>query len=420
MAHRGIFASDMSVAGDRRQPSGFDNALISLKTVGVAPFLTSIGENAHRGYRSTHVEWVEKYAMHGVNFIVQSGSADGLGASMRLADASWVTESMMFLVTATGEMLFVVGVAENIITVTRGFGGTPVSPLLPSAANGHILLQRVGTAFAEGSERPAAVAVSGGPPKYNYTQIFRNSWGVTRTASIVEYNMGNLEMRNKRDCFMLHVKDIETTLLLGIRASGVMNGQPLRTMDGLLRQIMTNIASPAGGILTAKALNYFLEVIFSQGIDGSPNNGRRYAICGIHFISLLTELARQSVQYVMTGNDNSYGLNITTWRTPFGELTFMPSEILSNMPGRRSDVIVIHPDAVHTYYLYEGEEMTSIQANNTMGIDAAMGGLITEMTMALKGEICCGIMTGICDVRGEPNQMVLTQPYNPPLHGPAC
>ena len=44
---------------------------------------------------------------------------------------------------------------------------------------------------------------------WTVTQIFRNSWAVTRTAKMVNYRMGDIKTRNKMDCFNLHVRDIE-------------------------------------------------------------------------------------------------------------------------------------------------------------------------------------------------------------------
>ena len=415
MSLKGLFSSDMSVPGDRKAPLGLTGAMVHLNAVNMAPLLAITNANTTRGYRSTSVEWVEKQNVTGLGFII-SNNGNPRGNVLRFADTSWITENMIFFVPHSGEFMFVTGVTGQVVHVVRGYGNKHIADITPTEAT-HIAVQRIGTAFHEGSERPAAVGNLPGIPKFNYTQIFRNTWAITRTAKLVEYNLGDKKKMLKRDAAMMHIRDIEMSMLLGIRSSGHQNNQPHRSMDGLYRQIVTNIASPAGGILTKPMMDTFIEVIFSHTIEGRPN--RRILICGRHAITLLNRLIEMNTHYMVTGSETFFGLDITTWRTPHGELTFMPHELLSSLPGRRSDIIVLHPDAIHAYYMYEGEEDNVGPSGNTSGVDGDIGGLITEVTMAVKGELTCGIMTGVCDVAPEPTPVTLMEPYTPPVH-PGC
>lgn len=411
MAVKGMFSSDASLTGDRIQ--GFSKALIEYEAANMAPLLTILGGRTQRGYSSTSYEWTERQRITGINYIVDNGGNPN-GASMRLADTSWVTEHMIFMVISTGEFLFVSGISGSVVTFVRGFGNNQVRPISPSSTR-HVEIQRIGTAFHEGSERPEAVALHAGQPRFNYTQIFRNTWSVTRTAKQVNYRMGDIRKRNKMDCFNLHVRDIEMAMLFGIRSSGVHNNQPFRTFDGLYRQIQTNIASPAGGILTERALNTFFQVIFSTGIQGKRND-QRIAICGTHAITHINNLVRGSTQYQITGGETMFGMNITEWLTPYGRIKLMPHEILSSTPGRRSDIIVLHPDALNAFFMYEGEEEDTTENGNANGIDGDIGGLVSELTMSIEGELACGIMTGICGSAPTPQPMQIVEPYTPPRH----
>ena len=414
MAVKGLFSSDASITGDR--VAGFAKALIEYNAVNVAPLLAVMGGRTQRGYSSTSYEWVERQRLTGINYIVDNGG-NPRGSSMRLADTSWITEHMIFLVIPTGEFLFVSGIAGNVVTFVRGYGNNAVADISPSSTR-HVEIQRIGTAFHEGSERPEAVALHAGHPRFNYTQIFRNSWAVTRTAKMVNYRMGDIKTRNKMDCFNLHVRDIEMSMLFGIRASGVHNNQPHRSMDGIYRQIQTNIASPAGGILTERALNSFFQVIFSTGIQGKRND-RRIAVCGTQAITHINNLVRGSTQYQIGLREQAFGINVTEWITPYGTIELMPHEILSSTPGRRSDIIVLHPDALNAFYMYEGEEDDSLERGTSNGIDGDIGGLISELTLSVEGELACGIMTGVCGVAPTPQPTTVVQPYTPPLN-PGC
>ncbi len=412
MSYKGMFASDGSMTGDRKL--GFAGAMVTLGMVAAAPLLTIMGANTTRSYRSTEHQWVEKSAIIGINYIIGNhGSAKG--CALKLADTSWVTENMVFMVPSTGEFLFVTGVSGQTVQVQRGFGNGFVADITPNQ-NSDVVIQRIGTAFPEGSERPTASA-SQGFPKFNYTQIFRNTWAITRTAKMVDYNMGEMKPRLKHETMAMHMQDIETAILLGVRSSSYMNNQPLRSMDGIYRQIATNIASPAGGILTKQMLDTFIEVVFTYNIQGKQN--RRIAVVGRHALTLISRLAELSAGYELTGRQNYFGFDIDTWVTPHGDITLMPHELLSQLHGRRSDIILLHPDALHAYFMYEGEEDNVGPNGSTGGIDGDIGGIISELTIAVKGELACGVMTGICDVAPRPILMQMAEAYTPPTH-PGC
>lgn len=386
--------------------SGFDGAMISYGTANMAPLITALGGNTMRGWDDIKVEWTEKRKRTGVNYIVSNqGQPDGY--HFELADCSWVTPNTLFMVLSTGEVIMVVGVEGRKITVIRGFGGSATSPIVPSAVS-DVTILRIGTAFPEGSERPAG-ASEYNQSRVNYTQIFRNTWALTRTARM-RARKKDLKAQLRRDTLMMHVSDIEMSMLFGIRSSGTQDNMPLRTMAGLYHQIRTNIASPSGGILTKAALDYFLERIFETEIEGQPNT--RIAICGVGFITLVNRLAEASRHYIMDGTEDFFGQAVHVWKTPHGTIKLVPHGLLSSIPGRRNDLIILHPGAFKVYYMYEGEEEhEGIQGNQ--GIDADVGGLISEVTMALKGELACGIMTGVCDIAVDPKPIMITTPYKP-------
>jgi Family of unknown function (DUF5309) len=413
MSVKGMFASDMSIPGDRKSNmNGLNGALVQLNAVNMAPLLSMVGAQTTRGYRSTSVEWTEKQHLTGLGFVVGNLGA-ALGCVLQVADSSWITENMIFLIPSTGEYIFVTGVSGNTINVKRGYGNNFKAPIVPTSTS-HVMIQRIGTAFHEGSERPSAVANLPGIPRVNYTQIFRNTWAITRTARMVEYNLGDLKARLKRDTLMMHTQDIERAMLLGIKTNGVMNNQPHRSFDGILRQIQTNIASPADGILTKPMMDTFLEVVFSHTIEGYANE--RIAICGRHAITMVNRLVEMNTQYILTEQTKKYGQDISTWVTPHGNITLMPHELLTNMPGHHSDIILLHPRSVHAYYMYEGEDDCMADDCAVGGIDADIGGLISELTIALKGELTAGILTGICDVAATPQLMQMVEPHKAPVH----
>lgn len=403
MSQHGLFGS--TDVAPQNKTSGFSGAMVAYGTANMAPLVTALGASTDRSYNDVRIEWSEKQPITGINYIV-SNQGDPLSCTLTFAEGNFVTENTLFMVIETGEILFVVGKSDNVITVERGFGGTTVLPISPDPS-GDVIVQRIGTAFPEGSQRPDPFSFYT-TSKVNYNQIFRNTWAVTRTAAQMNYRDGDLKARLKKDALMMHVHDIEKTMLFGIKSMGYKNAQPLRTMDGLYRQITTNIAAPADGILTAPMLDDFIERIFYHKIDGKANN--RIAICGRGFLTLINRLARLSTQYRVEGVQTVYGQAVVDWVTPHATLHLIPHDILTEIPGYRNDLIVLHPDAVSLHYMYEGhEDHTGVQGNQ--GVDAHIGGLISELTMKLSGELTCGILTGVCDVAGESQPFYLTDPH---------
>lgn len=403
MPQQGLFST--VDASPKHTMQGFAGAMCTYGTVNMAPLITTIGGSTDRSYNDVRIEWSEKQPITGINYIV-SNQGDGMSCTLTFAEGCFVTENTLFMVIETGEILFVVGVSDNVVTVERGFAGSTILPIVPDASS-DVVVQRIGTAFPEGSDRPDPFSFYT-TSKINYNQIFRNTWAVTRTAAQLNYRDGDLKKRLKKDALMMHVRDIELTILFGVKSMGYQNSQPLRTMDGLYRQISTNIASPADGILTAPMLDDFIERSFYHTIDGKANT--RIAICGHGFITLVNRLARLSTQYHVSGTMTKYGQAVTEWITPHGSLMLMPHYLLSEIPGYRNDLIVLHPDAISLHYLYEGhEDHMGIQGNQ--GVDAHVGGIISELTMKLCGELTCGILTGVCDVAGESQPFYLAEPH---------
>ena len=392
--------------------SGFSGALIHYGVANLAPLIAALNGKVTRNWGDTKVEWMEKRKQTGVNYIV-SDQGDPLGYHFLFADNTWVTENTIFMVVSTGEVIMVNSINGNRVTVVRGFGGSQIMPIQPTAIS-DVVLQRIGTAFPEGSQRPIGSSTYH-MTKLNFTQIFRNTWALTRTARMRQRKT-DLKKRLKEETLMIHMRDIEMSMLFGIKSSGYQDGNPLRTMDGIYRQITTNIASPYNGILTKPALDYFLERIFEKTIEGQPNT--RIAVCGRGFITLVNRLAEESRHYIMDGTEDFFGQDVTVWKTPHGTIKLIPHDLLSEIPGRRNDLIVLHPGAFHVYYMYEGQEdHEGVQGNQ--GVDADIGGLITEVTIALKGELTCGIMTGICDIQVQPKPVMITEPMAP-IPNPGC
>jgi hypothetical protein len=142
-------------------------------------------------------------------------------------------------------------VLARILLLTRLLG-LPKSKLLVvlvllllQAVAANAALYQVGNAFEEGSLRPQSLIIN--PVRItNYTQIFRNTWAISDTIRATMMIAGDTNIQESRqDCAGFHAADIEKGIFFGQKSNGTRNGQPFRTMDGLINIVGTLSYYPA-------------------------------------------------------------------------------------------------------------------------------------------------------------------------------
>lgn len=169
------------------------------------------------------------------------------------------------------EVMFVTGIAGNVLTVVRRYGGTTGSAL----ANAQRLFI-LGNAALEGDDRPQTQFTTR-TRKRNYTQIFSSSVEVSgsmraaRLAGVAD----ELDYQ-KQERMRELLRDLENCVINGVSPATTQQGSSTvrRTMNGIVPSIATNVFSPGqGGIpaglgtgntLSEPVLNAALRVIWEQ------------------------------------------------------------------------------------------------------------------------------------------------------------
>ena len=383
MAVRGVFASDSNIVGTRR--GDFASAILQVDPTGSAPLLALTSGMESAGASDVVITWFEENHLAGR--IKNSTTAlDSDDTALTAVDGSQIVAGSIMLVEATGEYVFVTAVSGNVLTITRGFAGTTAGAI---AASG--FLQRIGTAFEEGSSRPVGIAQLG-YPRFNYMQIFRNSWDVTGTARFVEHITGDVVAKNKADCSRFHAEDIERSFWFGKKSIGVQNSKPFRTMDGLTAQITTNVSAQSSNV-TITNINDFLQDVFEKNIKGKPNE--RIAFCGNTVVSVINTLVLKQGTYNIVAGETEFGMKVMKWITPFGDISLMTHPLFNENPLWTKDLHVLHPGAIRTRYLRKTAPDTYDSAGTRAGVDADFGVLTTECSIEYKAELTGGRYTGI-------------------------
>jgi hypothetical protein len=213
---------------------------------------------------------------------------------------------VLAVVTRTGEVIRVVSVSSNNLTVVRGIGSTA------QALVDNDELAIIANALPEGSLAPTPRSTQI-TTRTNYTQIFRKTWASTGT------NIATDDATTPQDWdhqvkmkTIEHKRDLEMALKFGKASEDLSNpAQPRRTTGGLLANIVSNVQD-AGGALTLSEFNSFMQLAFTHG------SKTKWALAAPNVVQALQTFP-QSFLHV-TQSEKVFGMDVMTFQSPFGVL----------------------------------------------------------------------------------------------------
>lgn len=236
------------------------------------PLLDHIGD-PKRAAQSTIHEWLEDTLLPNTDTINQTTFTPG----PTTATAITVNNGDRFRVgdqvrpDGTREVMFVTAVAGNVLTVTRGYGGTTAGTL----SNG-LKLFILGNAALEGDDRPATLMTQRSR-KRNYTQIFTASVEVSGSMQAARvHGVADEADYQKQERLREMLRDLENCVINGTAPAANPQGSSSvrRTMNGIVRMITTNAFTPgqggfpagggAGTDLSEVLINTALRLIWEQ------------------------------------------------------------------------------------------------------------------------------------------------------------
>lgn len=388
----GLISSAYPVQPDNLNGLSFASAITRLMPNGTAPLfgLTSLlkdetAANIEHGYFSKSMIFPSA---------VNTGIALAADTTIDLASTDDLTAGDMLMVESTQETLLITSVEVGAINVVRGVG-TVAADDIPEGTT----LYSIGNAFEEGSTRPSAVSIVA--QRYvNYTQIFRNSWAVTKTAASIPQIAGSgYVSESRQDCAALHAMAIEKALFFGQKYMGTYNGQPLHTQEGIIARVTD--AAP-GNIVTLGATTNWTQLEAAldptlQTVTDPKGGNIRTMFVGGTARRVIHNIARLNSTYQITSSETSWGLQIDTIRTPRGTFE-MIEHPLFNAYGSAAPwakmAIVCDLNAFSLAYLRKTND-ASYNASGALvdnGIDAEGGTLTTELTCTIKNPSAFGIL----------------------------
>lgn len=305
-----------------------------------------------------------------------------------------VLPGMIMNIDSTKENIIIDAVISAVsVSVTRGIGSVSAAAALSGVA-----CYQIGNAYEEASTRPNALIIN--PVRVtNLTQIFRNTWAISDTIRATMMIAGDTNVAESRqDCAGFHAADIEKALFFGQKSQGTRNGQPFRTMDGLI-SIVGNLTYYPSSYVTpnvttaASTTNYtqlegFLEPVFNQSTDPKVAN-ERVIFTGGAGKQVLNNIGRLNGTYFITDGQTSYGLQFGTFKTSRGTFRIIEHPLFNSNASWAKMAVAVDLSTFRVAYL--GDRKTQNKEFNASpddvsdnGIDAVGGTLTTEMTCVVK------------------------------------
>lgn len=299
-----------------------------------------------------------------------------------------VADTSIFSVGSTaeniqsGEHMRVLSIdSATAMTVERQVGS--VSAAVGSSGDTII---RLGTSFAEGSDVPLPT-VRTLDDEYNYTQIFRRSFGVTNTARATKMYSGPELDRIRGDAGIEFALDVEHAFLFGQRGSLNLTGdQPRRMTRGLLRTLSTNVY-PAGGALSESNFELnFLEGLFRYGSD------TKVLLASARLISVLDAFGRSKL-HIDEQMSTKLGVAVKEYISGHGMLKIVKHKLLEGNTYSGYG-IAVDPKFLRMAVL-QGRNTKLLTNRQNPGVDGVLEEYLAEVGLDITLEKVHGVITGV-------------------------
>lgn len=344
-------------------------------------------------------------------FFQLNGAVDAVQTNFVVdSTANLIPGMIMQMTNANRENVLIVSVDSSTgITVQRGFGSNPAA-----AAIDDIAAYQVGNAHEEASIRPVPLAIN--PVRVtNLTQIFRNSWALSESVRATMMIAGETNVvENRQDCAAFHAADIEKALFFGQKFQGTKNGQPIRTMDGLIALVGNIAYYPPSyslpNVYTANAttnyteLENYLDPCFNQTTDPKVANERVLFVGGTAR-RVLNDIGRKNGTYYIMDGQTSYGLQFSSFKIARGTFRMIEHPLFNSNSVWSKMAVAVDLSTFKLAYL-NGRKTSNKEFNMDMtpvdnGIDACGGTLTTELTCVVKNPpanaIIYNLTAGVAD-----------------------
>ena len=332
------------------------------------PLTLLLGKMGKASAKNPKFEWVEDEAMPILDTVNGTFTTTTL-TTFLVDNGTYFTTNVTIKNTRSGEIMLVTGVSTDTLSVTRNLWGTA-----PAAINDADELIILGGMAAENADamNPREVKKANA---YNYTEIVRTVFGVSRTLNESETYGGNTLAYLQKARGIDHAKSLELKLLWGERAEKDNTSSIVRSTGGMWQVISTN-STDYSNTMTAALIEGASAEDFRYGSSSKMLFGSRAVVGGIAALGL------SSIQ--IAPQDKTFGLNITKWITTNGVYNIIAHDLF--ITDTYDEVaMILDLDALAYRYLRNSD--TKLRTNiQTPSKDGRIDEYLTEMGLERKEE----------------------------------
>lgn len=250
----------------------------------------------------------------------------------------------------------------DTITVARQKGTTVAASMVDNDA-----LLIMGSSYEDGNTAHIGAVQYDPVEKFNYCQIFGESYLLTRRALKVQFRTGDKLQETRRETLLTHLRGIESSAFFGepLDEAGVGTSSSRRTFTGGLYSVISTNIHDAGGALTYFEAMDFLEQDLRYG---SQN---KLVLAGSTAINAWNKLAKLEMTMNAVPGEDSFGMAMKEIITPFGKsLYMMQHPMLSINPVFRSWMWIVDMDQFKVRIFDDTQLIEHVQDNNVKRLEA--------------------------------------------------
>lgn len=273
------------------------------------------------------------------------------------------------------------------ITVARHWGSTNTGAVIADDS----ILRWVGSAYEEGSRGPTSVTRSHDVVT-NYTQIFKDVVKATRTGVNMKTRPQKPWAQLKGECLERIMYKIEYAMLYGVDSETTgPDGEALRSTAGIRHLITTNTTDFSSGV-DLDTFEDGLQDVFKYG------SKTKLGLCGNRALNIINRMVTRNsmLTYSMEKlpKEQTYGLNVTALRCPFGTLNLVPHPLMTESAAWTKDMFILDTKYIEQVVMGGGD----LQWKDNVQLpdeDARKGMYIAELGLSLALEEVHGYWYGL-------------------------
>lgn len=377
MAISGLRHTENFAADER--PLNWREGILRLYPNGTAPLTALTALMKSKSTDDAEFNWWEKELYN--PRLVLSGAIDGSVTTIPVvANARQTKTGSLLYVEGTGEIMRVASTPtiDTSLTVVRGVAGTSAAAVAApgNAVNSNLMM--MASAYEENSNAPSGVSLD--PTKvFNFTQIFRDTLEMSRTAQKTRLRTGDQVKEAKRECLEIHSTGMERAFFFGSKQETTLNGKPLRYTGGVLSFIAAaNKPAPLAAPCDMMTLEAHLEAMFRFG------SSEKIAFGGNRAMLVIQQIIRKNSSFQIMSGIKEYGMNVSRLVTPFGELVIKTHPLFNQLTsgvspatwvGMDANLVVLDQKEIVYRYVDDTKYEPKLQTND---LDGMQSGYLSE------------------------------------------